>query len=176
MLLAKNAKTGIKSKQQRLPLHEAAHYAPLSSFKLLEAKTFVDSTGILHLSTLNPDSSVLKYLMASKPDSSLTTPYPHPPYGSVLHFAARGGTEETLKQLLLRTTSLSPLDKEGRTPLHVAVRAKHYAAVRVLLEAGASAYEKDTFGVSVFDEVKALNDQRMADLVNKRAPGQVNLG
>jgi ankyrin repeat protein len=168
MLLAKNAKTNIRSKNHRLALHEGAAYGSLDVFKKLEAKTFVDQTGVVHLASLNSDLSVLQYLLSKKPSPSMDTPFPHPPYGTVLHFAARGASESALKSLLALTWNLSPFDKEGKTPLHVAVRSKHYAAARLLMEAGANPNEKDTFGVSVLDEIQAIGDQRMKDIAARR--------
>lgn len=168
MLLAKQAKTGIRSKQKRLPLHEAAAYGSLDVYKLLESKTFTDSTGVLHLSTLNPDQSVFEHLMKSATAATVSDPYPLEPFGTPLHYAVRGAPESTIKKLLSVSTSVSPLDKEGRTPLLVAVRSRQYSAARLLLEAGADPTQTDGFGVSVLSEADALNDPRMKDILVRR--------
>ncbi len=55
----------------------------------------------------------------------------------LLHQAAHGGSVEILEALLATAPDLDRADRDGRTPLHIAVMKAHVDAVRLLLERGA---------------------------------------
>jgi serpin B len=65
---------------------------------------------------------------------------------TVLHIAAGGGDEETVKALIAGGASVNMADKMGMSALHFAVRAARPKAVKVLLQAGADPNARDKDG------------------------------
>lgn len=85
---------------------------------------------------------------------------------TALHLAAAAG-EERLLEVILRTpgdgrgAARNPLDAEGQTPLHLAVREGHLECVRWLLYRGAKVDVRDTRGCSALSLAIEAGDAAM---------------
>jgi uncharacterized protein len=75
-----------------------------------------------------------------------------------LHQAARVCDADRMRQLLSRHPSLSELDENGVTPLHIAVDSRQTACVRLLLDAGADPFVRDRKGRNAFDVALKIPD------------------
>lgn len=63
----------------------------------------------------------------------------------------RALNEETLVRLLKAGATVSGIDKDGMTPLHVAARLDNIMAAKILLREGAKVMPKDTSGKTPLD-------------------------
>jgi ankyrin repeat protein len=120
----------------------------------------LESTGssnndlILSLSTLHKVWSLLiaKGANLNIPGTNQSTP---------LHDAAMRGCEHATRWLLANGVEVNAQNKSGETPLHLAVRAKRYTIIWLLLDAGANKFicDKSTEeGVAPITLARSLDD------------------
>jgi ankyrin repeat protein len=74
-----------------------------------------------------------------------------------LHWAAFYGSERALKALLVCGHNVDCADGRGMTPLHVAIKRRFIAGVRVLLEHGASPMACISGATSCRDILESMN-------------------
>jgi ankyrin repeat protein len=84
-----------------------------------------------------------------------------------LHDAAREGDLTAVRELLGRSYPVNAFDFLGKTPLHYAVLAEHFAVVDALLHAGAdvNAHDERTIGDTPLGEAASTCSLRMARLL-----------
>ena len=75
-----------------------------------------------------------------------------------LHKAARVCDADRMRQLLSKHPSLSEMDENGMTPLHIAVDSRQTACVGLLLDAGADPFVRDRKGRNAFDAALKIPD------------------
>ncbi len=68
--------------------------------------------------------------------------------GTALHFAARAGRVEIMKQLISSNANVNAQNHRGVTPLHLAIVGLHLEAMRLLIEHGADVKLPNDKGVA----------------------------
>ncbi|AFY89462.1 ankyrin repeat domain-containing protein [Chroococcidiopsis thermalis] len=99
-----------------------------------------------------------------------------------LHFAAKDGDENLVKQQIEEGCPVNDFDELGKTPLHHASQKGHIAVIKLLLEAGAdvNAHDESKIGDTPLGEVAGNCDFEVAKLLidagaNPTIPGWMQL-
>lgn len=129
-LIRRQASVNIENKKNRTPINLAILKVNMSAFDLL-----------LPLSNLE------------KPDKKMRT---------ALHMAAKQGSEpmttKLIEKLKENNATIDPVDKDGNTPLHLAIKYANEHIVRVLLENGADVKKCGENGSNILHLAAAYNN------------------
>ena len=145
---------------------EASTYSPIEAVKSLYPMTKEKNRKfVLHLSSMNPDIEVYKWLSEKVPQQ-INEVYNKKPYWTALHFAALGG-DPVIIEKLASAIDINIPDADGNTPLHVAVKSGPITGVTALLRLGADANKRNTFGVTAKDEADARADLQFRSVLER---------
>lgn len=151
MFLQHGARVDIRDKYGRAPLHAAAQRGYVDIVQaLLQAQANVNIRDEsyatpLHVAAFYGNTDVVKTLIAAKASTGPDLCGANP-----LHYAAQGGHLECVKILVGYDTQLvNILDKDGRTPLHLAIYACRYPIVDFLLKSCADPVVHNSTGQSL---------------------------
>lgn len=87
------------------------------------------------------------------------------PPAQALVAASANGDLDAMRRALADGAAIDAPDVRGHTPLVAAVRARHIAAVNLLLEAGADPNRADRDGVTPLQQARSRDDTAIADLL-----------
>jgi len=87
------------------------------------------------------------------------------PTNNSLIYAAKNGTIETLKRLLHLNLDINYKNKNGNTPLIMAIKYKRYGNVKFLLAKGADKTIVNSAGLTPLELAKRLNAHRIIQLL-----------
>jgi ankyrin repeat protein len=106
--------------------------------------------GLMHLAASQPESRCLRYLLEEERE----TPNEicnEIDQSSPLHFAVLAGDYHNVKVLLNNGAAPNNRDREGNTPMHLAVATRNLQLVRLLEENFGNADIKNIDGVTAYD-------------------------
>ncbi|KAJ6120562.1 hypothetical protein N7523_004842 [Penicillium sp. IBT 18751x] len=142
LLLGHGADAEATINESMRPLHSAFHSHHIDAFRLLLAKTKVQTSDI-------PDFiskwEFLAAVMATDTESTINVNY-RENGKPILHIAASGGYRDSAKILIGRGADIEAEDHKGMTALHVGVSRAQKDMVDLLLELGADFTRTDHRG------------------------------
>ncbi len=151
-LLESNADTSVQDSSGATPLHEAVRYghieiarALLNSGADVNARDNLGKTPVMLIIPKDKISETYKLLISFRADLSLKDMYGD----TILHNASMLNVgADTFAILISGGADVDARNKEGVTPLSIAVQKNDLATVRLLTAAGANIHTQDTNGMS----------------------------
>uniref|UniRef100_A0A1I8GXM6 ANK_REP_REGION domain-containing protein n=1 Tax=Macrostomum lignano TaxID=282301 RepID=A0A1I8GXM6_9PLAT len=115
----------------------------------------------LMLSVLHEKTDAFSYLLEN---FALDVNHQNETKSSALHWAAQKSNLTAVRGLLSNNAAVDLLDKDGVTPLMLAVKAKSTECAKALLDSGASLTAKNRYGDSALALMLHSDDGKMKDL------------
>lgn len=170
-LLANNADTSVQDSSGATPLHEAIRYGNLEIASLLldaganvNAKDNLGKTAIMLIIPRNLVNQTYNLLIRYKADLNEKDTYGD----TVLHTATmlQAGAS-VIKTLTAGGADINARNKEGVTPLAIAIQSKDIQTIKYLTESGANIHTQDTHGNSPLSLAFELDNDIFEAILNK---------
>ncbi len=170
-LLECDADTGVQDSSGATPLHEAIRYGNIEIAKALlnsgadvNAKDNLGKTPVMLILPKDKLAELYKLLITYRADLSQKDMYGD----SVLHTAAMQAVDGTTIILLISGgADVDARNKEGVTPLAIAVQKGNTENVRLLTAAGANIHTQDTNGMSPLSVAFDSSEEMFEAVVNQ---------
>ncbi len=171
-LLQHDAETSVQDSSGATPLHEAVRYGHVDiANSLLEkganvnARDNLGKTPIMLIMPADTFRDTYALLVGYRADLTQKDMYGD----TVLHAVAMMNLDEDIISLLINNgADIDARNKEGVTPLEIAVQKENIEIVRLLSQKGASIHTQDTHGNSPLSMAFASTNEMLEAVVNSR--------
>ena len=171
-LLENNADTTVQDSSGATPLHEAVRYGNVEIAKSLlnsganvNARDNLGKTPVMLILPKDKTAEIYKLLIAHRADLTQKDMFGD----TVLHTASMLNVgENTFRILIDAGADIDARNKEGVTPLAIAVQKNDLETVRLLTAAGADIHTQDTNGNSPLSIALAGSPEMLEAVVNEK--------
>ena len=170
-LLENNANTAVQDSSGATPLHEAIRYGHLDIAKMLldaganiNAKDNLGKTPIMLIIPQNKINETYSLLIRYRADLNQADTYGD----TVLHTATmlRAGSQ-VIRTLTTNGADINARNKEGVTPLTIAIQSEDIQTIKYLTANGASIHTQDTHGKSPLSMAFEMNNDVFEATLNE---------
>ena len=170
-LLGENADTSVQDSSGSTPLHEAIRYGQLEIASMLldaganpNAKDNLGKTPIMLIIPHDKLRETYKLLIRYRADLNQADTYGD----TVLHTATMLKANSSIIQILTSNgADINVRNKEGVTPLAIAIQSADITTIRHLTDSGASIHTQDTNGKSPLSMAFEMNDKVFEATLNE---------
>ena len=170
-ILSENADTSVQDSAGSTPLHEAIRYGQLDIARMLldaganpNAKDNLGKTPIMLIIPKDKLRETYNLLVRYKADLNQADTYGD----TVLHTATMLKANSSIIQILTSNgADINARNKEGVTPLAIAIQSEDITTIRHLTDSGANIHTQDTKGKSPLSMAFEMNDKVFEATLNE---------